>query len=75
MTITGGEIHELIKETAEWADKIGDTLSRADKIREMGSSINVSMNYEALKRLEHILIMCEDIIKNAKFNFAPPEEN
>ena len=75
MTLTGRDISELIKDTAEWADKIGETLRKADEIKDKGTGISISMDYHTAKKLEHTLIMCEDVIKNASFNFAPPEEN
>ena len=74
MTLTGRDISELIKDTAEWADKIGETLRKAEKIKDTGTGISISMDYHTAKRLEHTLIMCEDAIKNAEFTFASSEE-
>ena len=70
MTLTGGEIHELIQLTASCADRIQEIINKSDK----DQIIQVNTDYYELKKFEHVLIMCEDVIKNARFTFAQSEE-
>ena len=72
--MTGQEIYRLIQQTASWADKIGEIATQAESKENEGKLIEIKMSGAALRSLENVLILAEDLIKKAEFTIAKTDE-
>lgn len=72
--MTGQEIYRLIQQTASWADEIGKMAAQAESKENEGKQIEIKMSGSALKSLESVLILAEDLIKKTEFTIAKMDE-